>query len=132
MNPTALRIFAVLRDCAGTTSQASSVNGSTGPGSPTSSGNRRATKPGNPATAKVWAWPGTSFSGEVTAVAPAAEAAPYGKVVRVQMSLQDPDGRPKPEMTGSAKAAGDRHMAIVVYTRALMRFIWIEVWSWLP
>ncbi|HVT34533.1 MAG TPA: HlyD family efflux transporter periplasmic adaptor subunit [Nevskiaceae bacterium] len=88
--------------------------------------------PGNPASAKAWAYPGTSFDGTVTSVAPSAENAPYGKVVRVQMSLQDPDNRLKPEMTGSAKASGDRHLLIVVYTRALMRFIAIEVWSWLP
>lgn len=89
-------------------------------------------KPGNGASAKVWAYPGSSFEGRVSSVAPAAEQGTYGKVVRVQMTLQDPEGRLKPEMTGSAKAEGDRHLAIVVFTRALARFVMIEVWSWLP
>lgn len=89
-------------------------------------------KPGNGASAKVWAYPGSTFEGRVSSVAPAAEQGTYGKVVRVQMTLQDPEGRLKPEMTGSAKAEGDRHLAIVVFTRAIARFVMIEVWSWLP
>lgn len=89
-------------------------------------------KPGNDAVAKVWAYPGTTFDGVVQSVAPSAEQGEYGKVVRVQMTLQDPDQYLRPEMTGSAKLEGDRHMAIVVFTRALRRFLFIEVWSWLP
>lgn len=87
---------------------------------------------GRPATAKVWAYPGTEFEGEVMAIAPAAEASRYGKVVRVQISLQDDEDRLKSGMTGVGKAAGDRHIALVVYTRALWRFLFVEVWSWLP
>lgn len=87
---------------------------------------------GNGARARIWAFPGQGFDGTVRSVAPAAEDGAYGKVVRVQMSLQDPDGRLRPGMTGSAKAQGDRHLAIVVFTRALRRFLFVEVWSWLP
>lgn len=89
-------------------------------------------KPGNGASAKIWAYPSTTFDGEVKSVAPAAEQGEYGKVLRVQMTIEDPDHLLKPEMTGSAKADGDRHLAIVVFTRALRRFLFIEVWSWLP
>ena len=87
---------------------------------------------GRPATAKVWAYPGTEFEGEVTAIAPAAEAARYGKVVRVQISLRDEEDRLKSGMTGVGKAAGERHIALIVFTRALWRFLLVEVWSWLP
>ncbi|WP_029888465.1 efflux RND transporter periplasmic adaptor subunit [Polycyclovorans algicola] len=87
---------------------------------------------GAAARARAWAFPGTSFDGEVIAIAPAADSATYGQVVRVQLSIDDPEGRLKSGMTGSAKVEGPRYPAIYVFTRALWRFFMVEVWSWLP
>jgi putative peptide zinc metalloprotease protein len=87
---------------------------------------------GAAARARAWGFPGTSFAGEVIAIAPAADSASYGKVVRVQLSIDDPEGRLKSGMTGSAKVEGSRYPAIYVFTRALWRFFMVEVWSWLP
>ena len=89
-------------------------------------------KIGSPASTRAWAFPGSSFKGEVKALAPAAEEGPYGRVVRVQVSLADPDNRLLPGMTGNAKVSGDWHLAIVVFSRALTRFLLVEVWSWIP
>lgn len=87
---------------------------------------------GRPATAKVWAFPGTGFDGTVRQIAPVAEPGRFGQVVRVQIELEDPEGRLKSGMTGAGKARGGWHPAIVVFTRALARFFLVEVWSWLP
>ncbi|TAJ51183.1 MAG: HlyD family efflux transporter periplasmic adaptor subunit [Nevskiaceae bacterium] len=88
--------------------------------------------PGKSARARVWAFPASSFMGEVRRIAPAAEAGPYGKVVRVQVALADPEHRLLPGMTGNAKLQGDWHPAIVVFSRALLRFVFVELWSWIP
>lgn len=66
------------------------------------------------------------------AIAPAADTATYGQVVRVQLTISDPEGRLKSGMTGSAKIEGARYPAVYVFTRALWRFFMVEVWSWLP
>lgn len=87
---------------------------------------------GRPVSAKLWAFPGTSFDGVVRAIAPAAEEGPYGMIVRVQVELQDPEGQLKSGMTGNAKVQGHWHPLIVVFTRAIMRFLLVEVWSWIP
>lgn len=89
-------------------------------------------KIGRDASAKSWAYPWRSFDGIVHAIAPAAEDSEYGKIVRVQMRVDDPDDRLKSGMTGSAKIDGGWSVAGIVFTRALMRFVLIEVWSWLP
>ncbi len=84
------------------------------------------------AEVKVWAFPGTTFEGTVTAIAPNAEQGEYGKVVRVLMTLEDPDHRLRPEMTGQAKIYSGWYPSAYVFTRAIIRFLLIEVWSWLP
>ncbi|WP_020649529.1 HlyD family secretion protein [Solimonas variicoloris] len=91
-----------------------------------------AAKVGNAAWAKSWAYPWHSFAGTVSAIAPAAEDSPYGKVVRVEMEVDDPQDLLKSGMTGSAKVDGGWSLAGVVFTRALVRFVFVEVWSWLP
>src|SRR3546814_330513 len=87
---------------------------------------------GGKAKAKVWAFPAGTFEGAVRSIAPSAEQGAYGKVVRVQVELQDPDHQLLPGMTGNAKIAGHWYPAIVVFTRALLRFFFVEVWSWIP
>src|SRR3546814_18944234 len=83
---------------------------------------------GGKAKAKVWAFPAGTFEGAVRSIAPSAEQGAYGKVVRVQVELQDPDHQLLPGMTGNAKIAGHWYPAIVVFTRALLRFFFVEVW----
>ena len=87
---------------------------------------------GTSAEVKVWAFPGTTFEGKVTAIAPNAEQGEYGKVVRVLMTLEDPDHQLRPEMTGQAKIYSGWYPSAYVFTRAIVRFLLIEVWSWLP
>jgi hypothetical protein len=35
-------------------------------------------------------------------------------------------------MTGNAKVAGSWNIVLVQFTRALARFLFVEVWSWIP
>lgn len=84
------------------------------------------------ASVKPWAYPGTSFKGKVKSIAPAAEDGTYGKIIRVQVTLQDPEARLKSGMTGNAKVSGGWHLSIVVFTRAIARFVFVELWSWIP
>lgn len=91
-----------------------------------------AVKVGSTSWAKSWAYPWQSFVGQVTTIAPAAEESPYGKVVRVEVSVDDPLDQLRSGMTGSAKVDGGWSFAGIVFTRALVRFVFVEVWSWLP
>ncbi len=89
-------------------------------------------KPDAAAWLRVWAFPGGSFEGRVVHVAPDAQDGEYGKVVRVRMKIDDPDHQLKPEMTGQAKVRSHWTIAGFAFTHALMRFFFVEVWSWLP
>lgn len=82
--------------------------------------------------AKFWASPLSSFAGHVIRIAPEAERGEHGKVIRVMLAIDETAGSVKPGMTGEAKVQGSVYPAIVVYTRALVRFVMVEVWSWLP
>ncbi|WP_157622838.1 HlyD family secretion protein [Solimonas soli] len=91
-----------------------------------------AVKVGSRSWAKSWAFPWRSFPGHVTRIAPAADESPYGKIVRVEMTVDDPLDQLRSGMTGSAKVDGGWSVAGVVFTRAIVRFVFVEVWSWLP
>ncbi len=84
------------------------------------------------ASLKPWAYPGSSFEGHVRAIAPAAEQGAYGKVVRVQVVLAETDGRLKTGMTGNAKIDAGWSLTGLVFTRAIARFLFVELWSWIP
>lgn len=88
--------------------------------------------PDSQAWLRVWAFPGSSFSGKVTHIAPDAEKGDYGKIVRVRVLLDDGNAQLKPEMTGQAKVRSHWTLAGLAFTRALVRFVMVEVWSWLP
>ena len=87
---------------------------------------------GAEASAKFWAYPGQTFEGSVRAIAPNAEDGTYGRVVRVQVVVRDPDGILKPGLTGNAKVSAGWKPVAVVFSRALVRFFMVELWSWIP
>lgn len=89
-------------------------------------------KVGDRAYAKAFGFPNAGYSGVVQQIAPSAEKSSYGKVVRVLMAIDTPDGRLKPEMTGYAKVSVETTPAIVAFTRPVVRFFLVELWSWLP
>ncbi|NIS62310.1 MAG: hypothetical protein GTO13_16910 [Proteobacteria bacterium] len=55
-----------------------------------------------------------------------------GKVVRVLSELPNSDDLLKTDMTGYAKIECEWKPLVVAFTRWLVRFFLIEVWSWIP
>lgn len=78
------------------------------------------------------AYPTQFFYGTVSLIAPKAEETPNGKIVRVVTKLPNSDQALRPEMTGEAKIEGGSKPVIVAFTRAIVRFFMVEVWSWFP
>ncbi|MBL8260533.1 MAG: efflux RND transporter periplasmic adaptor subunit [Candidatus Competibacteraceae bacterium] len=88
-----------------------------------------------PVTLRVWAYPLLDFQGAVSLIADTAEPLadnPSVRAVRVITLMDNRDGLLKAEMTGYAKIAAGREPVIVAFTRALVRFAMLEMWSWLP
>ena len=54
-----------------------------------------------------------------------------GKVVRVLSELSNADGLLKTDMTGYAKIECEKKPVGIAFTRWLVRFITVEVWSWI-
>ncbi len=89
-------------------------------------------KVGAKASAKPWAFPGSSYRGEVRSIAPTAEEGKYGKIVRVNVAVSDPKGELKAGMTGNGKISTGWDFFGLVFTRAVVRFVMVELWSWIP
>ena len=88
-----------------------------------------------PVTLRVWAYPLRDFEGRVTLIANVTQALPDNpgiRVARVVTLIDNPDGLLKGQMTGYAKIAAGHEPVIVAFTRALVRFVMLEMWSWLP
>ena len=89
---------------------------------------------GSKVTLYTWSYPKREFEGAVTQIAPtaAAEEVTLLKMVRVQTKIPNPDGVLKPEMTGYAKIeVGERPVWDILF-RPFLRWLRLEVWSWLP
>ncbi|PSB31436.1 HlyD family efflux transporter periplasmic adaptor subunit [Chlorogloea sp. CCALA 695] len=54
------------------------------------------------------------------------------RVINVIVDVPNPDEKLKAGMTGYAKIEGKTLPLIVAFTRPIVRFIQVEVWSWLP
>lgn len=81
---------------------------------------------------RTWSAPKSFSYGQVTEISPQASKDTYGAVINVVALLPNPDGKLKSGMTGYAKIEGEETFLIVAFTRALVRFFLVEVWSWLP
>ncbi|PZO53207.1 MAG: hypothetical protein DCF15_12995 [Phormidesmis priestleyi] len=62
-----------------------------------------------------------------TAAEPAA-----GRMLHVIIDLPNPSGLLRPGMTGYAKIEGTTMPVAAAFSRSLIRFIKVEMWSWLP
>jgi multidrug efflux pump subunit AcrA (membrane-fusion protein) len=81
---------------------------------------------------KVWAYPDEIVEGEVAYVDSVALDQTFGKVVRVGTMIPNDDERLKPGMTGYGKIEAGTRPVIVAFTRRLVRFFLVEIWSWIP
>ena len=55
-----------------------------------------------------------------------------GKVIRVLSEFPNDGGMIRSDMTGYAKIECEKKPVIVAFTRWLMRFVFVEIWSWIP
>jgi len=81
---------------------------------------------------KVWAYGDRLFYGNVSEIAPTALEETYGKVVVVTVVIQNEGHLLKSGMTGFGKVDGGTKLVVVAFTRMLVRFFTIEMWSWIP
>jgi len=72
------------------------------------------------------------FSGIVTAIGPTLTETRSAKVVKVITLLDNRNGQLKTGMTGYAKISSERLPVWKVLSLAIVRFIKVEAWSWLP
>jgi len=94
---------------------------------------------------KLLAYPNRPFKGKVASIEPAASdqnasststKAPTSNLterfIRVIVDIPNSEEILKASMTGYAKIDGSTKPLVVAYTRPIVRFIQIEIWSWLP
>ncbi|MDY7012948.1 MAG: efflux RND transporter periplasmic adaptor subunit, partial [Cyanobacteriota bacterium] len=81
---------------------------------------------------KLSAYPQTTLVGKVISIEPNAREVSYGRIVNVLVELSNSEQILKPGMSGYAKIEGRVMPVIVAFTRAIVRFVLIEVWSWFP
>lgn len=94
---------------------------------------------------KLLAYPNRPFFGKVVSIEPAASAAdasnttikePTNKItdrfVKVIVDIPNREEILKSSMTGYAKIKGSTKPLVVAFTRPIVRFIEVEIWSWLP
>ncbi len=81
---------------------------------------------------KTWNDPGHIFRGKVLEIEPTASSTSYGAVVKVISIMPNAEGDLKTGLTGYAKIEGEKTTVAQAFTRAFLRFIQIEVWSWIP
>ena len=81
---------------------------------------------------KLWSESDASLWGKVLRIAPRAEERDFGMIVRVSVQVPNPDGILTSNMTGYAKVSAREAPVYEVFTLVIMRFLRIELWSWIP
>jgi putative peptide zinc metalloprotease protein len=81
---------------------------------------------------RLWAYPNREFVAEVSAIQPAAEETTAGKMVTVTSQMDNPESILRSGLTGQAKIRGEETIVAIAFTKALVRFVRVELWSWLP
>lgn len=81
---------------------------------------------------RPWAGQGQEIHGQVEAIAPIAEIREFGNVVRITALVDNEREILKSSMTGFGKVSTVEMCVNEAFTRMLVRFALIEMWSWLP
>jgi multidrug resistance efflux pump len=100
-------------------------------------------KPGYQVEVKLLLYPNNPFSGKVVSIQPAttvdtdstsstSDITQSNRVFKVKIDLTNSPETLKTGMSGYAKINVGKKPLFVLLTQPLVRFIQIEVWSWLP
>lgn len=76
--------------------------------------------------------PNRTFEGRIHKIYPAAVVDATGRFVVCESILSNDEHIFRSGMTGFAKIKGRKMFVIEAFSRALVRFVKVEVWSWLP
>ncbi len=87
---------------------------------------------GSPIEFKLLAYPSQPFSCNVKRVYPVAEENTFGRYQVCECVLVNDHGKFSAGMTGFAKIESREMFLVAAFTRSLVRFVKIEVWSWIP
>lgn len=87
---------------------------------------------GSPAEIKLMAYPNQSMQGQVVSIEPAGGEGLVGQVFRVVILLSEVDSLLKTGMSGQGKIEVGNKPLFVLLTRPIVRFVQIEMWSWIP
>lgn len=82
---------------------------------------------------KARAYPGETFLGKVSTIAPRAVASQDGlgrQMIRVTTEINNPGLLLKPDMTGNGKIQAGKRTLFSLITRRLVRYLRVEFWSW--
>jgi putative peptide zinc metalloprotease protein len=77
-------------------------------------------------------YPDEVFNGVVNAIDANVTEKSHAKVIKVLILLENKDGRLKSGMTGYAKIGSEKMPLWKVLSLSIIRFVKVEVWSWLP
>jgi len=89
-------------------------------------------KVGNKVRLRPWSNDDREIVGSVTEIAPAAQARPYGTVVRVRAFIPNDAASLRPAMTGYAKIDGEDIRVWEAFLGRIVRIFRVEFWSWIP
>ena len=78
------------------------------------------------------AYPKRVFFSEVQTIHPATIETNFGRFVITECTISNENDEFKTGMTGFSKIAGDEMFVVTAFSRAIIRFFKVEVWSWLP
>lgn len=81
---------------------------------------------------RLWSDPEDSLFGTVQSIAPRAEQRDFGWIIRVEVQVQNPDGKLAANMTGFGKISAAERPTWQAFSQALVGFFKIELWSWVP
>ena len=83
---------------------------------------------------RLWAFPGREFGGVVEQILPATndQDGEFAKTIPILGRMDNSDGTLSSGLTGQAKIRGESRIVAVAFTKALVRFIMVEFWSWFP
>jgi multidrug resistance efflux pump len=81
---------------------------------------------------KLLAYPNEPIDGKVVSIEPATSEETYGRVFKILIEPNNNDRPLKPGMSGYGKLKLGEKPIFIVITRPIIRFIQIELWSWLP
>jgi multidrug resistance efflux pump len=84
---------------------------------------------------KVEAYPNKIFQGKIVMIATSAEEDSensFEKIIRARSRVSNSHGRLKSMMTGYGKIKCEEMWTITAFSRKIMSFVLIEMWSWIP